>query len=60
MCWVLTSGPPLPTKRSIEVSTGMSARVILAGKLQREKTIWWDRLGNILLDHTDFLLTMYN
>ena len=29
---------------TIEVSTGMGSRVLLAGKFQREKTIWWHRL----------------
>ena len=29
---------------TIEVSTGMAGRVILAGKSQREKTIWCHRL----------------
>ena len=29
---------------AIEVSTGAGGRVILAGKSQREKTIWWHRL----------------
>ena len=29
---------------TLEVSTGVGGRVILAGKSQREKTIWWHRL----------------
>ena len=29
---------------TIEVSTGVGGRVILAGKFQREKTVWWHGL----------------
>ena len=29
---------------TIEVSIGMGGRVILVGKSQREKSIWWHRL----------------
>ena len=29
---------------TIEVRTGVGGRAILAGKSQREKTIWWHRL----------------
>ena len=29
---------------AIEISTDVGGRVILVGKSQREKTIWWHRL----------------
>ena len=44
---------------TIEVSTGIGCRVILAEKSYSKKTIWWHRLWiNILLERNQFLLRM--
>ena len=40
----LERGTSCEEEVTIEVSTGMNGRVILTGKSQREKTVWWYRL----------------